>query len=326
MAYGHPDAVLPCTRTGHFAGNGPDSVREMNRPDLTSCLLMAFAGALWGIHGPALKFAYRAGFTPPQLVVGECLVGAVFFGLAAFTQRAPIPRSPAFWGRLLLAAVIGTGVTLFLFQAYQLGPIPVGATLLFLYVPFTQMLNAVVDRRWPDRLESASAVLVLAGAALASDFIQLARGANLAGAPHAILAAACFAGFFVITSRIGGTGTPVLRSFVCCAVSTGLIAALGLARGWDLVPSVAPSTTAIWFLLLGVFGQVIPVFVMVHFGPRTGSGLGSILTSTELPVAVVASALLVEDPVRPAQWGGAALVLTGILLPHLGRRGGAAKE
>jgi drug/metabolite transporter (DMT)-like permease len=197
----------------------------------------------------------------------------------------------------------------------------VGATLLFLYVPFTQLLNALIDRRWPDRIQSVSAVLVLAGAGIVSDFVHLARGGNLAGAPHAILAAACFAGFFVITSRIGGTGTPVLRSFVCCAVSTGLIAALGLARGWDLVPSVAPSTTAIWFLLLGVFGQVIPVFVMVHFGPRTGSGLGSILTSTELPVAVVASAIVLREPVELGQAAGVLLVLAGIALPHVGRRG-----
>lgn len=326
MAYGHPDAVLPCTRTGHFAGNGPDSLREMTRPDLLSCLMMAFAGALWGIHGPALKFAYRAGFTTQQLVVGECLVGAIFFGVAALARRAEVPRSAAFWGRLLLGAAIGTGVTLFLFEAYRLGPVPVGATLLFLYVPFTQLLNAAIDRRLPDRLQAASAVLVLAGAAVASDFVRLARGGNLAGAPHAILAAACFAAFFVITSRLGGTGTPVLRSFVCCAVSTGLMVALGLARGWNLVPAVDPASTAAWFLLLGVFGQVIPVFVMVHYGPRTGSGLGSILTSTELPVAIVASALLVDDPVGPAQWIGAGLVLAGILLPHLGRRSGGLKS
>jgi drug/metabolite transporter (DMT)-like permease len=295
----------------------------MKRPDLLSCLLMAFAGALWGVHGPALKFAYRAGFTPPQLVVGECLVGALFFGVAALFQRAPLPRSKVFWGRLLLAATIGTGVTLFLFQAYQLGPVPVGATLLFLYVPFTQVLNGVMDRRWPDRLQSASAVLVLAGAAVASDFVHLARSGNLAGAPHAILAAACFAAFFVITSRLGGTGTPVLRSLVCCAVSTAVLVVLGTARGWSLVPTVAPLTATLWFLLLGVFGQVIPVFVMVHFGPRTGSGLGSILTSTELPVAVVTSAIVLREPVGSAQVAGVLMVLAGIALPHVGLRGGS---
>jgi drug/metabolite transporter (DMT)-like permease len=287
--------------------------------------MMAFAGALWGVHGPALKSAYRVGFSTQQLVLGECLVGAIVFGMAATAQRAAVPRSAAFWGWLLFAAVIGTGVTLFLFEAYRLGPVPVGATLLFLYVPFTQLLNAAIDRRMPDRIRSASAVLVLAGAAVASDFVRLARGGNLAGAPHAILAAACFAAFFVITARLGGTGTPVLRSFVCCAVSAGLMSALGLARGWNLVPSVDPASAAAWFLLLGIFGQVIPVFVMVHFGPRTGSGLGSILTSTELPVAIVASALLVEDPVGPAQWIGASLVLAGILLPHLGRRSDGLK-
>lgn len=286
---------------------------------------MAAAGALWGIHGPALKFAYRAGFTPPQLVAGECLVGALFFAVALLWERPAWPRSPGFWARLLPAAVIGTGVTLFLFQAYQLGPVPVGATLLFLYVPFTQLLNALVDRRIPEGRHLISAVLVVAGAAVASDFAALARSGNLAGAPHAILAAACFATFFVLTARLGHGGSPALRSFVCCSVSTAVLAVTALACGWPLIPTVPLLPALTWLVLLGFFGQVVPVFILVRHGPRTGSGLGSILTSTELPVAVLSSALLLRETVQPMQWFGAGLVLVGILLPHL-RRGGGEGE
>jgi drug/metabolite transporter (DMT)-like permease len=73
-------------------------------------------------------------------------------------------------------------------------------------------------------------------------------------------------------------------------------------------------------LVLGVFGQVIPVFLLVNFGPRTGSALGSILTSTELPVAVGVSALVLGDEIGAAQLVGVGRVLAGIALPHLRRR------
>jgi drug/metabolite transporter (DMT)-like permease len=58
---------------------------------------------------------------------------------------------------------------------------------------------------------------------------------------------------------------------------------------------------------------------MVHFGPRTGSGLGSILTATELPVAVAVSVVLLGDPLGKWQVVGVLLVLVGILLPHVPR-------
>jgi drug/metabolite transporter (DMT)-like permease len=291
----------------------------MKKPDALSCGMMALTGALWGVHGPALKFAFAAGFTSPQLVLGECLVGAVVFGAVVLFQRVRPPTDRRFWATLVTAGLVGTGVTVFLFKAYQLGPVSIGATLLFLYVPFTQVLNAIIARRRPDPTQTVAALLVVVGAVLAADFLSTANVANLRGAPYAVLAALCFATFFVMTSRLGQSGTPALRSFVCCTASSGLLFVTGSIAGWTLVPSVPAPAAAVWLLLLGVFGQVIPVFAMVHFGPRTGSGLGSILTSTELPVAVVTSAVILHDPVGPLQVAGVALVLAGIALPHLRR-------
>jgi drug/metabolite transporter (DMT)-like permease len=104
-----------------------------------------------------------------------------------------------------------------------------------------------------------------------------------------------------------------------------LMSGISAAAAWSLWPAGPASLTTalVWIVALGVLGQVIPVFLLVHFGPRTGSALGSILTSTELPMAVGASALLLGNEIGAAQLVGVALVLVGIALPHL-RPGGAA--
>jgi drug/metabolite transporter (DMT)-like permease len=78
-----------------------------------------------------------------------------------------------------------------------------------------------------------------------------------------------------------------------------------------------PAVAAGWLLGLGVLGQVIPIFLLVRFAPRTGSALGTILTSTELPVAVIASVVLLGDSLGAGQVVGVGLVLSGIALPHL---------
>jgi len=293
----------------------------MKRPDLLSCCMMALVGAMWGLHGPAIKFAFAAGFTFPQLVLGEYLVGAFVFGSVVLIQGRRPPTDQRFWTIMLAAGVIGCGVPLFLFWAYQLGPVPVGATLLFLYVPFTQLFNYALTRKPPSPRELVSAALVIGGAVIAADFLGSANAANLRGAPFAVIAALCFAGFFVLTSRLGYDGTPALRSLICCLVSCTIVLPLSFIAGWTLVPAVASfSLAAIWIVSLGVLGQVIPVFLLVHFGPKTGSGLGSILTATELPVAVTVSALLLGDSFGPSRIIGVALVLFGIALPHLPRR------
>jgi drug/metabolite transporter (DMT)-like permease len=290
----------------------------MKRPDALSCCMLALVGALWGLHGPAIKFAFAAGFTFPQLVFGEYVVGAAFYGAAAALQGVRLPSGGRFWAIILLAGAAGLGVPLFLFWAYRLGPVSIGATLLFLYVPFTQLISLVVTRKPPPWIQVVSGALVVGGAVLAADFLSAANAANLRGAPFAVLAAFCFAGFFSLTARLGHDATPALRSFITCAVAVVLLPAAAALAGWPLMPAVAPAArAAIWLLSLGLIFLVIPVFLVVRFVPRTGSGLGSILSSTELPVAVASSALILGDRVGPLQAVGVALVLAGIALPNL---------
>src|SRR5580658_5536677 len=151
----------------------------MKKPDALSCCMVALVGALWGLHGPAVKFAFAAGFTFPQLVFGEYVVGVVFFGVAVALQGVRPPAGGRFRGLIVLAGVAGLGVPLFLFWAYRLGPVSIGATLLFLYVPFTQLMGLMVTRRLPPPRQIISAALVVGGAVLAADFLDTANAANL---------------------------------------------------------------------------------------------------------------------------------------------------
>jgi drug/metabolite transporter (DMT)-like permease len=295
--------------------------RHMKKPDAFSCCMMTLVGAMWGLHGPVIKFAFAAGFTFPQLVLGESLVAALVFGSVVVVRGTRPPTSRRDWVTLLTAGAFTGGVPLFLFWAYRLGPVPIGATLFFLYVPFTQVINVAVTCRLPAAREIASAALVVVGAVLATDFFDQANAANLHGVPFAVLAAFCFAVSFVLNARLGHAATPAFRSCVCSTVATVEVLALAIVVGWPLLPAgIAPVRVVVWLTSLGVIWQAIPVFLLMSFIGRTGSGLGSILTSSELPVAVISAALILGDHISPSQSVGIVLVLAGIALPQLPRR------
>jgi drug/metabolite transporter (DMT)-like permease len=108
------------------------------------------------------------------------------------------------------------------------------------------------------------------------------------------------------------------RSFFFSAVSGLILLGVTLAAGWPLSASGAGLWKTLgWLAVLSAVGQFVPVFLMMNSAHRLGGGLGSILTSLELPVAVGLSAVVLGDPVRPSQLGGIGLILAGIALPHL---------
>ena len=54
--------------------------------------------------------------------------------------------------------------------------------------------------------------------------------------------------------------------------------------------------------------------------PKVGSGLGTILSASELPTAVMMSTLILHEAVTYSQWFGVIMILCGIAFPNIQRR------
>ncbi|TDM00416.1 MAG: EamA family transporter [Flavobacteriaceae bacterium] len=67
-------------------------------------------------------------------------------------------------------------------------------------------------------------------------------------------------------------------------------------------------------LFLALFGTIFPpIFFNIGF-PKTGIGLGSILTSFEIPTSILAAHIVLQEQVLPVQWLGVAIILLSIFL------------
>ena len=68
-------------------------------------------------------------------------------------------------------------------------------------------------------------------------------------------------------------------------------------------------------LALGLFGIVLPIILFSIAAPKVGGALTSILSATELPVAIIVSVLVLNETLTILQAVGILFVLIGMTLP-----------
>ena len=69
--------------------------------------------------------------------------------------------------------------------------------------------------------------------------------------------------------------------------------------------------------VLALFGTIIPPILFNVGFPKAGLGLGSIISSLELPVSVTMAFVLLNEEVILIQWLGIVLILFAIVLMNL---------
>jgi len=292
-------------------------------PKLKGALLVLLAGICWGMHGVLLKLAFSFGASFMDVFLLEAgLAAIIFYGLLRRQGSFQRPSRPAQWAFLGLAGLASMGVGTFLFLSFSLGPVAIGATLLFLYLPQVYIVSALLSKeRWNAR-GLASIALLLIGAAVATDFLNTlgepgSRGALLAGA----IASSCYAAIFLLTPRISKSSSATFRSLFICLVNL-----IGSALVLLLLPSTRGQVThgllifCALAVALGVVGQALPTLALMKGIPLAGPSLSGVLASTELPIAVISSAIILSEPLTLQKIAGVACVVSGVVLFNLRRR------
>lgn len=70
-------------------------------------------------------------------------------------------------------------------------------------------------------------------------------------------------------------------------------------------------------IVLSLFGTIIPPMLLNAGFPHTGIGLGSIVSSLELPVSVLMAYFLLHEQVLLVQWIGILLIIMAIVIMNV---------
>ena len=80
-----------------------------------------------------------------------------------------------------------------------------------------------------------------------------------------------------------------------------------------------------WGLILALFGTILPPILYTAGMPKINVGLGAIISSIELPAAVLMAYFLINEQVNTYQWTGILIILLAVVQMNLPKKKSAAR-
>lgn len=204
--------------------------------------------------------------------------------------------------------------TLFYYMSVKYISVSIAIVLLMQTIWMSVVLEAILTRKIPSTRKIISVIIVLIGTVLTTDMIGSEVQVDFWGIFWGLMAAASFTTMMFASNRLA-THLPVARKSLIMLIG-GLVAVLVfLILSFD--GSFNFSIFYKWGLILALFGTIIPPLAFNSGFPRTGLGLGSIVSAMELPVSVIMAYAVLDEKVNYIQLGGIILILSAIVIMNL---------
>lgn len=278
-------------------------------------ILMLMAGAAYGVVTPLVKLGITHGVPVTWLTLAQYPVSLLLFQIGR-TGAGPRAR-PHLQDYLGMAAVgaFGAGVSLTYYHSLTFLPGSVGIVLLFQFTWILPLLSGLFHRHWPNRSQRYGILIVLAGTVMAGGL----RGwiFPLPGILLGLASAVLYALSLLLSGRLSPDISPWCRAEISTAFSLALVAVA--YQPWRSLHWAYDPATWIWGSLMGLFSQGIPLLLTYISAPKLPPALTGMLASSELPVAVILSALWLGEPVSAGRWVGVLVILGGILFSSMVR-------
>jgi drug/metabolite transporter (DMT)-like permease len=208
--------------------------------------------------------------------------------------------------------------SVFYYLAVKYIPVSIGIVLLMQTVWMGVLLEWFLDKKAPSVQKTIAVIIVLIGTALAINIFKINFNdpsidwAN--GLFWGILAAASFTTTMLTANKVALGISSAQRSLYM------LLGGAIIVFGFSLYTQTTPFNFEIftkWGIVLALFGTIIPPMLLNTGFPHTGIGLGSIVSSLELPVSVLMAYFLLNEQVLLIQWIGIVLIITAIIIMNI---------
>ena len=289
---------------------------------LKGILLVFFGACSFGILSTFVKLAYHEGYTLGDVTGAQAFFGAVILWILFFFQSRTLQYKAKEitiitpWWKMVLAGTCTGLVSVFYYQCVKLVPNSVAIILLMQFIWMSILLEFIIFKKKPSTLQFLAILLVLGGTVLASGMIETNIGSlNLTGIGFGLLAAISYAGFLMLSGKIGNEYPPLKKSALMITGACILI--------FIIFPPVFLFNGALsgsllkWGLIIAIFGTVIPPLFYAEGVPKIGTALSSILSAAELPVAVMMAGFVLQEQVSFLRWVGVAVILSAMVIPNL---------
>lgn len=273
-------------------------------------LCVFLGGCSYGILSTFVKFAYRANLTSNQVSAGQYLFGVlIIWAIFLFTKKEAITIKQVF---KLLASGIPFGLTsICYYRALRSLNASLAIIFLFQFVWIGTLFDLIFFKKRPSKQKIISIFILIIGSLLASAVLTSHTSFSLSGMIWGILSAFTYTTGMFLSGHVEKELPPVEKSAL---LSTGgmLLIVILMPPTFMSQPKVL-LTLAPYAFVLGLFGVALPPLLYAIGIPHVGTGLGTILSASELPVAVMMSFFVLGETISLSQWLGVVLIITAII-------------
>lgn len=275
--------------------------------------LMLLAGGCFGIVSPLMKMAYANGFSAGDITNAQYLLGVITLWPLVAVWPKGHRASPKQWLMLLILGIAGAGTSYTYYLSLTKLPASLAIVLLFQFAWVVLVMDSLVMRKMPAPEKLLGIVIIVVGTILAVGLTGLRFSAVSVGAVLlGLLSSVFYSLTLYLSAFVDAKTSPTLRSAVTVTVSA--IAIIPFFSPSHLYQVSLWRGAWWWGLLIALFSQTIPMTLMYIATPRIGGRMAGVLGSIELPVAVLAARLMLDEPVTMSRWFGVLLILCGIVV------------
>lgn len=309
-----------------------------NNNVLKGVFLVGLGATSYGMLATFVKMAYGEGYTTAEVTSSQFVFGIIGILLINAFQRTrnknvATKATKNNISQLMLAGT-STGLTsIFYYLAVKFDiPVSIAIVLLMQTVWMGVLLEWFLEKKTPSTVKIISVAIVLIGTALATNLVNSNIQLNPLGLFFGMLAAASFTTTMFTANRIAteissaqrslymllGGGTMVLIFTLITQIIPNQSASFADALGvFSTAKDFNFEIFLKWGIVLSLFGTIIPPMLLNAGFPLTGIGLGSIVSSLELPVSVLMAFFLLHEQVLFIQWIGILLIILAIVIMNV---------
>lgn len=279
-------------------------------------LLIIIASSSYGILSTIVKVAMNRGFTSAEATTSQYAIGFLLALILFLITQRKLPKLSRSGLLFIVLAGICTGTTGIVYnQSLNYLPASLAVVLLFQFTWIGMFIDCILRKRLPSRSETFSLVFLFIGTILAAGIIDVDLSTIAwQGWAFGLSSALSFAIFIQFNSRPVEGVTTISRTLIMSFVALIMISLFSSPEIiWN--GKLFGSELLLFGLMLGVFGIILPIVLFSIAAPQVGGGLTSILSAMELPVAIIASVLVLHETLTTLQVTGIVLVIVGMVLP-----------
>lgn len=281
-------------------------------------IFVLIGAASFGFTPIFAKLSFGLGYSLGQLNIVQMIISFFILWTITFLKRSSYKSlTKKKTAQIMITGTLVGLTTIFYYGSIQFLPASLAIILLFQFVWIGIIFEWIFTKKRPSFVTLVAIIIILIGVFFASNILNGSlQELPMIGFVYGILSAFTYAGFIFFSGKVAVSVDPWVRSSLMVTGSLILVLIIFIQE----IPAVPLADGKLCLVAAGValFGAVIPPLFFALGAHLVTGGLANILSSIELPIAIISASIILAETITPLQWIGTLLIIAAIILNELG--------